>query len=100
MGNRRVTTRGDFYRRPPLGDTAVTIALMQDPDRLTVIEEKLAYLEKYVGDLDEVVRDLAGQLAKQGEGVTAVRKMLEDHLNDPGDSNSDRDLIDDKPPHW
>lgn len=70
---------------------------MQDDDRLTVIEEKLAHLEKYIGDLDEVVRDLAGRLAKQGEGVSAVRKMLEDHLNDPGEQ---RDLADDKPPHW
>eukprot|EP00752_Nemacystus_decipiens_P014059 g12495.t1 len=73
---------------------------MQDDDRLTVIEEKLAHLEKYIGDLDEVVRELATGLAKQKDGVSAVRKMLEDHLNDPGDAGSDRDLIDDKPPHW
>lgn len=73
---------------------------MQDDARLTVIEEKLAHLEKYVSDLDEVVRELATGLATQKDGVTAVRKMLEDHLNDPGNASSDRDLIDDKPPHW
>lgn len=73
---------------------------MQDDTRLTVIEEKLAHLEKYVSDLDEVVRELATGLATQKDGVIAVRKMLEDHLNDPGNAGSDRDLIDDKPPHW
>ena len=74
--------------------------MQEDNARLTAIEEKLAYLEKYVGDLDEVVRELATGLAKQKDGVTAVRKMLEEHLNDPGDNTKDRDLIDDKPPHW
>ena len=78
---------------------------MQDNARLTVIEEKLAHLEKYVSDLDEVVRELATGLAKQKDGVTAVRKMLEDHLsapgNDPGGgATSDQDLADEKPPHW
>lgn len=70
---------------------------MQDPERLTFIEEKLAYLEKYVGDLDEVVRELSTKLDQQDAGVKAVRKMLEDHLNDPGE---ERDLADDRPPHW
>ena len=67
---------------------------MSDADRLTVIEEKLAYLEKYVGDLDEVLRDLSKRLDVHGEGVTAVRKVLEDHLSDAGDPG------DEKPPHW
>lgn len=67
---------------------------MADDDRLTRIEEKLAFLEKYVGDLDEAVRDLAARLDVHGEGVTAVRKMLEDHLSDQADPG------DEKPPHW
>ena len=67
---------------------------MQDADRLTVIEEKLAYLEKYVGDLDEVLRDLSKRMEVHGKGVTAVRKLLEDHLTDSGDPG------DEKPPHW
>ena len=65
-----------------------------DEIRLTVIEEKLAHLEKYVGDLDEVLRDLSKRLDVHGQGVTAVRKMLEDHLSDAGDPG------DEKPPHW
>ena len=70
---------------------------MQDDARLTVIEEKLAHLEKYVGDLDEVVRDLAARIDAQKDGVSAVRKMLEDHLSDPG---GPPDPADEKPPHW
>ena len=70
---------------------------MQDDNRLTIIEEKLAHLEKYIGDLDEVVRDIAARVDQQKIGVTAVRKMLEDHLNEPeGPPN----LADEKPPHW
>lgn len=70
---------------------------MQDPERLTRIEEKLAYLERYLGDLDEVVRELATKLDQQHAGVSAVRKLIEDHLSDPTD---ERSLEDDKPPHW
>lgn len=70
---------------------------MQDNQRLTAIEEKLAHLEKYVGDLDEVVQDLARRLIAHKDGVSAIRKMLEDHLSEP---DGPRDLADDKPPHW
>ncbi|MGB0766220.1 MAG: SlyX family protein [Phycisphaeraceae bacterium] len=70
---------------------------MQHDDRLTLIEEKLAHLEKYVGDLDDVVRDLGARVAAQKDGVTAVRKMLEDHLSE---ADGPTDPIDDKPPHW
>ena len=70
---------------------------MQDDARLTMIEEKLAHLEKYVGDLDEVVRDLAARIDMQKDGVSAVRKMLEDHLNAP---DGPPDPADEKPPHW
>lgn len=71
---------------------------MQDDARMTVIEEKLAHLEKYVGDLDEVLRDLSKRLDVHGKGVTAVRKMLEDHLSDAGQPGGDPG--DEKPPHW
>ena len=67
---------------------------MQDAERLTRIEEKLAHLEKYVGDLDEVVRDLSKRLDTHGDGVSAVRKMLQDHLSDAADPGDER------PPHW
>jgi len=67
---------------------------MQDDARLTTIEEKLAHLEKYLSDLDEVVRDMSARMDTHKAGVTAVRKLLEDHLSEqaaPGDE---------KPPHW
>lgn len=67
---------------------------MEQADRLTQIEEKLAFLEKHIGDLDEVVRDLSRRLDVHGQGVSAVRKLIEDHLSDPGDPG------DEKPPHW
>lgn len=70
---------------------------MDDPDRLTRIEEKLAHLEQYLGDLDEAVRDLATRMDRQRDGVSAIRKMLEDHLSEEDGSN---DPADDKPPHW
>lgn len=70
---------------------------MQDADRLTTIEEKLAYLEQHLTDLDQVVQQLAKRMDQQREGVNAVRKLLEDHLNEPGDTT---DPTDDKPPHW
>ena len=84
----------------PVGEPAacsVYHTLMHDPSRLTVIEEKLAYLEQHLGDLDEVVQELAKRMAKQGEGVTAVRKMLEDHLSE---ADGPSDPADEKPPHW
>jgi len=67
---------------------------MPHESRLIQLEEKVAYLEKYIGDLDEVVRDLAGRLHKQGQGVDAVRKLIEDHLTDQPDPGDER------PPHW
>lgn len=70
---------------------------MDTDDRLTRVEEKLLFLEKYVTDLDEVVRDLAKRLDVHGQGVSAVRKLLEEHINDQGESNDPRD---EKPPHW
>lgn len=70
---------------------------MDEQHRLTRIEEKLAHLERYVGDLDEVLRDLSNRLDSHGQGVKAVRKLLEDHLSDPGGQT---DLSDEKPPHW
>ena len=71
---------------------------MDDADRLTRIEEKLSFLEQHLGDLDEVVRELSMRMDKQGQGVTAIRKMLVDHLSE-SDGPSDP-VVDEKPPHW
>lgn len=70
---------------------------MDDNDRMIRIEEKLAYLEKYVADLDEVVRELGQRMDQQRDGVTAIQKMLMDHINEGGDAPGPAD---EKPPHW
>jgi uncharacterized coiled-coil protein SlyX len=67
---------------------------MSTEKRMIALEEKVAYLEQHLSDLDEVIRDLAGRVRKHGEGVEGLRKLVEDHLSaseDPGDE---------KPPHW
>lgn len=73
-----------------------------DPDaRLIALEEKLAYLEMHVGDLDEVVRDLAGRLDLQAKGVKQMRTMIEQHLaGGEGDKDDAPDAERDRPPHW
>ena len=70
---------------------------MDDNKRLIRIEEKLAHLEKYLVDLDEVVRELGQRLDKQRDGVTAIQKMLVDHISDGEDTPGPAD---EKPPHW
>lgn len=72
-----------------------------DAQRLITLEEKLAYLEQHLGELDGVVRELAGRLEQQHKGVQQVRSILEQHLagGDEGGAASD-DPAADRPPHW
>ena len=78
--------------------------MQDDSPRLIALEEKLLYLEKHIGDLDEVVRDLADRLDHQAGSVRQVRKMLEQHLAGGGDDKSgpasEPDPEADRPPHW
>jgi len=75
--------------------------MQDDPKRLIAVEEKLAHLEKYLGELDEVVRDLATRLDAQTKGVQQVRSILEQHLAGGGDGEgSSSDPETDRPPHW
>jgi len=77
---------------------------MDSQSRIINLEEKLAHLEKYVGDLDEVIRDLAGKLDAQGKNTAAVKAILEQHLAAPGSASDSGDggqgFEDDRPPHW
>lgn len=75
---------------------------MPEPDaRLVSLEEKLAYLEKHLGELDEVVRELAGRLDTQAKGVQQMRTTLEQHLAGGGNGKDDApDAERDRPPHW
>ncbi|XAM01517.1 SlyX family protein [Phycisphaeraceae bacterium D3-23] len=76
---------------------------MDPTPRIIALEEKLAHLEKYLGDLDEVVRDLAARLDTQTKGVQQMRSVLEQHLaggDDTKGSDPDPDPESDRPPHW
>lgn len=45
-------------------------------DRIVSIEEKIAFLEKTVADLDEVVREISGRLGHVGETVEDMKKAV------------------------
>jgi len=65
------------------------------PDRVTDIEEKVAFLERHVEELDAVVRDLYDKLSAIGIDVGRVR----DDMN-RGFEEIRRGPEDDVPPHW
>lgn len=76
--------------------------MQDDAHRLIALEEKLAYLEKHLGDLDGVVRDLAERIDQQSKGVQQVRSILEQHLagGEDGNTGPGPDAERDRPPHW
>ena len=71
---------------------------MSDDARLIGIEEKIAYMEKYTSDLNEVIQRNAMEL-------TTLRKLLErlehrmDRMENPP-TDAKRTLEEDRPPHW
>ena len=65
-------------------------------DRLTNVEEKIAYLEKFVADLDGVVRELH-------DGLDAARRemgQLRAQLEKPREDDDGDDLEAQRPPHY
>ena len=74
-------------------------------DRLTNVEEKIAYLEQYVGELDTVVRELHDSLAAVRREMGQLRVQLEqdvqiDAPNAPDNLDATDDLEAQKPPHY
>ena len=71
-------------------------------DRLTTVEEKIAYLEQFVGELDSVVRELHDSLAEVRREMGQLRGQLEQAAQ--SDAQEDPDATDDleahKPPHY
>lgn len=67
-------------------------------DRLTRVEEKIAYLEHFVGELDGVVRELHDGLAAVRREVGALRARLETSAEADGDDPDDLEAQ--KPPHY
>ena len=68
---------------------------MTDDDRMMNLEIKLAFVEKLVGDLDDVVREMAGQL----EAVRGELKTLRERVNDDGSQTASPTDIE-LPPHY
>ena len=79
------------------------------------VEEKIAHLERYVGELDQVVREMndrldgfTRQLAELRRSVEAGQDKGESSAPDGdgggpgpwGAEQTDRELEDDRPPHW
>lgn len=68
---------------------------MNDDDRIMNLEIKLAFVEKLVGDLDDVIREMAGQL----EHVRGELETLRERVNDEGDQTANPSAIE-LPPHY
>ncbi|MBB6428872.1 SlyX family protein [Algisphaera agarilytica] len=71
--------------------------------RLVNIEEKIAHLERHLGELDGVVREMYDRMDGFKAQLEKIRSDLETHQPGSGDApapDSDQQLEDDKPPHW
>lgn len=71
---------------------------MNDEQRLIEIEEKIAHLEKYASDLNEVIRQNAAELAAMRKLLGRVTDRV-DRIENPSE-HDDRTLEEDRPPHW
>lgn len=68
-------------------------------DRLTRVEEKIAYLEQFVGELDGVVREMHSNLDGLRRDLAQLRAQAEqDRQADPNDDPNDLEAH--KPPHY
>ncbi len=65
-------------------------------DRIIAIEEKLAHFEKYMGDLNESVLDLAQQIERMARDMA----RLDTRLTQLGEADDPGDPLDEKPPHY
>ena len=66
---------------------------MNDHDRLVALEERAAYQDKLLADLDAVVREFAERTEKLERELAELKTTLQDGLPDVGPQN-------DKPPHY
>ncbi|MEM1109757.1 MAG: SlyX family protein [Planctomycetota bacterium] len=71
--------------------------------RLIAVEEKIAHLERYLGELDGVVRELHDRMDGYKSQIDRLRDEFGEHLSNADDApepGRDDQLEDDKPPHW
>ena len=76
-----------------------------DP-RVVQLEEKVAHLERYVSELDGVVREMNARMDHFAREAKALRALV-DAGRDGGEAGdggggdgADDDLRDERPPHW
>ena len=73
---------------------------MDTDQRITNVEEKIAYLENTVADLDEVIRALNDELAQLRRENKRMHSQIIEQREVISQMTPARDLIDDKPPHY
>ncbi len=66
------------------------------------LEEKVAHLERYVADLDGVVREMNDRMDRFAREAKALRAIVEAarKADEGAQGAADDDLLDDRPPHW
>jgi uncharacterized coiled-coil protein SlyX len=64
-----------------------------DGSRLLVLEEKVAYQDKTIAELNEVVAELNAQLSNALKRVGQLERLI-------GAELSQRDMPNEKPPHY
>jgi uncharacterized coiled-coil protein SlyX len=68
--------------------------------RLEALEEKLAFLERHVEQLDEQLRELFDRLAAQQNALDRLREDTRASFDAIGTDGPDRSDADERPPHW
>jgi len=68
--------------------------------RLVNIEEKIAHLEHYLGELDGVVREMHDRMDGFKHQLDKMRADLTAQSGGEERGDGDQQLEDDKPPHW
>lgn len=71
-----------------------------DP-RSVQLEEKVAYLEQHIAELDGVVREMNDRMDRFAREAKGLRTLVEALQEGPGDEGTQGgDLEDERPPHW
>lgn len=79
---------------------------MDADTRLVNIEEKIAHLEHFLGELDGVVREMSGRMDGYKTQLAKMREMVESQAASGGDGpdddggSGDQQFEDHRPPHW
>jgi uncharacterized coiled-coil protein SlyX len=66
---------------------------MSDPARLLTLEEKVAYQDKTISELNDVVVDLNRQVSDLKARLTQIERLV-------GSELSRREMPNEKPPHY